>query len=220
MPVITAPAGDVLAELASALERTDRTIPRPDDEGFVALRALAWARCRAYLPTEPTWAAMPDEERERLITAYIVESGRPDNDTTRYLAGLFLDYGINYIATDPLAWSPDRVWLFLTDWLPRKAMLDADDRRELPDALRRWVRFALSRRGVEERWIEPVIAAVDEHVGQFEAAFGDTATWGPAKALAMELQRRGVDLADRAATEDAVRALNAENLARRLIEGR
>jgi hypothetical protein len=47
MPVISAPARDVLAELASALERTDRTIPRPDDEGFVALRALAWARSRA-----------------------------------------------------------------------------------------------------------------------------------------------------------------------------
>ena len=101
------------------------------------------------------------------------DSGQPDNDTTRHLAGLFLDYGVNYITTEALAWSPDRVWLFLTDWLPRKAMLDADDRRELPEALRRWVRFALGRRGVEERWIEPVVAAVDEHLPEFEEAFGD-----------------------------------------------
>jgi hypothetical protein len=220
MPVVAMPASDVLAELAVALERTDRTIPRPDDESFVALRALAWSRCRAYQATERTWEDMPPEERERLIAAYIAESGQPDTATIRFLAGLFLDYGVNYITTDALAWSPDRVWLFLADWLPRKAILDADDRRELPEALRRWVRFALRRRGVEERWVEPVVAAVDEHLAEFEDAFGDPAASGPAKALAVELKRRGVDLSDDAATEDAISALNAENLARRIINDR
>jgi hypothetical protein len=220
MAAVPVPAGEVLGELAVALERTDRTIPRPDDERFVALRALAWSRCRAYRAAEGTWEDMPAEERERLVTAYLAESGQPDTDTTRYLVGLFLDYGVNYITTDALAWSPDRVLLFLTDWLPRKAMLDADDRRELPEALRHWVRFALRRRGVEERWIEPVAAAVDEHLAEFDEAFGDPAAWGPAKALAAELERRGVDLADRTATEEAISALNAENLARRLIDGR
>jgi hypothetical protein len=73
---------------------------------------------------------------------------------------------------------------------------------------------------VEERWIEPVVATVDEHLDQFEAPFDDSSTWGPAKALATELERRGVNLADRAAAEHAMRALNAEDLARRLIEGR
>lgn len=219
MPVVAVPAGEVLAELAAALERTDRTIPRPDDERFVALRALAWSRCRAYRTSEPTWEDMPPEERERLVTAYLAESGQPDTSTIRYLAGLFLDYGVNYITTDALAWSPDRVWLFLADWLPRKAMLDADDRGELPEALRRWVRFALRRRGVEEPWVGPVVAAVDEHLAEFEEAFGDPAAWGPAKALAAELERRGVDLSDRAAAENAISAVNAENLARRLIDG-
>jgi hypothetical protein len=202
------------------MERTDRTIPRPDDEDFVALRALAWSRCLAHLSTDGTWEEMPEQERERLVAAYLADSDQPDTETIRYLAGLFLDYGVNYITTDALAWSPDRVWLFLTDWLPRKAMLDADDRRELPGALRGWVRFALRRRGVDERWVEPVVAAVDEHLAAFEDAFGDPAAWGPAKAIAAELERRGVDLTDRAATESAVTALNAENLARRLIDGR
>ena len=220
MPAVAAPASDVLAELAVALYRTDRTLPRQDDEGFVALRALAWSRCRAELPPNPPWDDMPEEERGRLVAAYLPESDLPDTDTIRSLANLFIDYGAGYIKAGPLAWSPDRVWLFLTDWLPRKAILDADERRELPEALRRWVRFALRRRGVEDRWVEPVVSAVDEHLQAFEDAFDDTATWGPAKALAAELERRGVDPSDRTATEEAVRALNAESLARRLTEGR
>jgi hypothetical protein len=128
MPVVAAPADDVLAELAMALKRTDRTIPRPDDQGFVALRALAWARCRAYLPTEPTWVEMPDEERERLITAYFAESGQADNDTTRYLAGLFFDYGINYIMTG-CAGMESRPGLALPD---RLAASQGDARRRRP----------------------------------------------------------------------------------------
>jgi hypothetical protein len=220
MPVVDAPAEEVLAELAEALERTDRTIPRQDDENFVALRALAWSRCRDHRAPDRAWEEISEPERERLVAAYLVDSDLLGTDSIRYLAGLFLDYGVNYITGGVLAWSPDRVWLFLTDWLPRKATLDADDRRELPDALRRWVRFALRRRGVDERWIEPVVAAVDEHLPEFEKAFGDPAAWGPAKAIAAEMERRGIDLSDRAAVSDAISAINAENLARRLLDER
>jgi hypothetical protein len=88
------------------MDRTDRSIPRPDDENFVALRALAWSRCRAHLSTDGRWEERPEQERERLVTAYLAESGQPDTDTTRHLARLFLDYGVNYITTDALAWSP------------------------------------------------------------------------------------------------------------------
>ena len=41
---------------------------------------------------------------------------------------------------------------------------------------------------------------------------------GPAKAVAAELAKRDVDLTDREAVDDAIRALNAEQLARRLIQ--
>jgi hypothetical protein len=181
---------------------------------------LAWSRCRDNRAPDRAWEEISEPERERLVAAYLVDSDLLGTDSIRYLAGLFLDYGVNYITGGVLAWSPDRVWLFLTDWLPRKATLDADDRRELPDALRRWVRFALRRRGVDERWIEPVVAAVDEHLPEFEKAFGDPAAWGPAKAIAAEMERRGIDLSDRAAVSDAISAINAENLARRLLDER
>jgi hypothetical protein len=84
--------------------------------------------------------------------------------------------------------------------------------------LRRWLRFALGRRGVAAEWIEPVVAEVDASLPDFEEAYDNTSSWGPAKAVAAELANRDVDLTDREAVDDAFRALNAEQLARRLIQ--
>lgn len=41
---------------------------------------------------------------------------------------------------------------------------------------------------------------------------------GPLKHVVVELAKRDVDLTDREAVDDAIRALNAEQLARRLIQ--
>ena len=88
----------------------------------------------------------------------------------------------------------------------------------MPEALRRWLRFALDRRGVAPEWIEPVVAEVDASLPEFEEAFDDESSWGPAKVVVAELAERGVDLSDRAAVDDAIRQLNAEQLARRLTQ--
>jgi len=42
-------AAEVLAEPASAMRQTDMVWPRHDDEDFVGLRALVWARCSHQL---------------------------------------------------------------------------------------------------------------------------------------------------------------------------
>jgi hypothetical protein len=135
---------------------------------------------------------------------------------TRSLAGLFLDYGEGYIRSGPLCWSPGEVMLFLTDWLPRKAILDAEQRQALPDTLRQWLAFALTQRGTDPRWITPVVEAVDTHLSEFRDAFDDHAAWGPAKEIAAALAERGVDLTDQQAVEEAIHGLNAERLAKRL----
>jgi hypothetical protein len=218
MPIAERPMADVLADLADALRVTDITWPRNDDEDFVGNRAVAWSRCRDHLSegwTEPT--GLPDGERRRLIDEFTASTER-DDEVTRSLAGLFLDYGEGYIRPGPLSWSPREVMLFLTDWLPRKAILDAGQRQALPDALRQWLTFALTQRGIDPRWITPVVEAVDSHLSEFRAAFDDHTAWGPAKEIAATLAERGVDLADQQAVEDAIDALNAERLARRLTE--
>jgi len=208
MPLSGLPAEEVLAELAAALRQTDMLWPRHDDEDFVALRALARARCGGHLPDWPDWEALSDEQRASLIDDFVATAGLPDNDVTRSLADLFLDYGDGYIHAGPLAWSPGAVMLFLADWV----------RAGLPEALRRWLRFALERRGVAAEWIEPVVAEVDASLPEFEEAFDDESSWGPAKAVAAELAKRDVDLTDRVAVDDAIRRLNAEQLARRLVQ--
>ena len=108
--------------------------------------------------------------------------------------------------------------MFLADWLPRKAALDAEQRAALPDVLRRWIRYSLELCAVDPEWISPVVEAVDTFLPAFEEAFDDTAAWGPAKQIAAELVARGIDLSDSEAVEDAMRGLNAERLARYLTD--
>ena len=218
MPLAARPAEEVLAELASALRQTDMLWPGQGDEDLVALGALAWARCGGYLGDWPEWEALSDEQRAALIEDFVATAGLPDDDVTRSLADLFIDYGDGYLTAGPLSWSPGAVMLFLTDWLSRRVSLDAEQRAGLPEALRRWLRFALARRGVAPEWIDPVVAEVDASLPEFVEAFDDESSWGPAKAVAAELAKRDVDLTDRAAVDDAIRQLNAEQLARRLTQ--
>jgi hypothetical protein len=218
MPLSEHPVDEVLAELASAMRDTDMVWPRQDDKDFVAFRALTWSRCRDHLTEWPEWEPIDDHERERLIDDFVSVSGLADDDVTRSLADLFLDYGDGYIRAGPLCWSPGEVMVFLADWLPRKAALDQEQRTHLPETLRRWVRYALDRRGVPARWIEPVVDEVDASLPDFEDAFDDESAWGPAKSVVAALTDRGVDITDRAALEEAMHQLNAENLARRLLE--
>ncbi|MCW3844891.1 hypothetical protein ONA70_32935, partial [Micromonospora yasonensis] len=82
--------------------------------------------------------------------------GDVDRKVVRSLADIFVDYGRGYITPGLLAWSPGWVALFLGDWLPRKAFLDDAQREVLPEAFRRWLRFALHRREADAEWVEPV----------------------------------------------------------------
>jgi hypothetical protein len=244
MPLVEAPVAETLADLADCLRTTDMVWPRQDDEDFVDLRALAWARSRTFLPGWPDFEPISDTNRTSLIEAYLAEfadeatagdvtaddapgsnaevAGRRlssvNDDVLRSLADIFIDFGDAYLRDRPLGWSPDAVSTFLADRLSRKVALDSEQRAALPEALRRWLRFGLRRRGVEQEWIDPVVAAVDDWLPAFLESFDDESSWGPAKQVATELQARGVDLTDKAAVDHAIRALNAENLARRLTE--
>jgi hypothetical protein len=218
MPVAPAPADEVLAEIADALRSTDMLWPRHDDEDFVEHRALAWARCRDHLREIPDWEPTPQAERDALIDAFVETSGLPDDDVTRSLAEVFLDYGDGYLGEAPLGWSPGAVLLFLLDWLPRKVSLDHDQQAALPDVLRHWLRFALTRRQVPEEWIVPVLEAVEQNLAEFRAAYDEDSNWGPAKTVAAYLTGRGIDLTDNDAVQSAMREYNAEQLAPRLID--
>jgi hypothetical protein len=217
MPMETRPADEVLAELAATMGRTDMFWPRYDDERYVSLRALAWSRCRDHEPDRPGFEPMPDDDRAALIDEF-VGTAAVTEDTARSLGRLFVDYGDGYLANGVLGWHPVAVELFMLDWLPRKAYLDADERTALPDVLRAWLRFVLAKRGIEEPWVTPVVETVDEFEEEFRASFEDESASGPAKEVLTALIEREVDLEDPEAVERAISQYNAEQLARRLTE--
>jgi len=64
----------------------------------------------------------------------------------RMLASYFVDFAADYGAGDPLRWSPIAVEIVLTDWFPRKVVAEDVTASAVPDALRRFTRYAGRRK--------------------------------------------------------------------------
>ncbi|MEH1017673.1 hypothetical protein V6U90_31940 [Micromonospora sp. CPCC 206060] len=95
----------VPADPAGALRATDMYRPHPDDEDFVEVRALAWSRCREFLPTWPDAPELPEQQRQELIDTFLAEAyppgaagaggpagGHVDREVVRSLADVLVDY--------------------------------------------------------------------------------------------------------------------------------
>jgi hypothetical protein len=156
MPLAEAPADEVLAELADALRATDQLWPRQVDETVGALRMLAWSRCRDYTGESVEPASLGDEESERLVNEFATD------DTDRALARRFIEFGEIWLNAGPLCWSQEAVQFFVRAWIPMTGGLPPTEQAALADALRRWIRLALSSRGLAEEWIEPVVNEVGQ----------------------------------------------------------
>jgi hypothetical protein len=213
MPLVERPLEEVLRRLAAALRYTASLWPKHDDDAYVDLRALAASRCAAMASDEdeaPDWEPMADAERASLIAEFLKEHGLPDDQVTRHVADLCIDYGEGYIADGVFAWSPAEVELFLVDWLPRKTILDAEEIGAVPAVLRAWVAFSLGRAGLEARWIELAVAAVDNYALEFAERSSDESEWGPSKRILAGFLQRGVDITDEDQLAAAIEEYNAE----------
>jgi hypothetical protein len=217
MPLIEADVAETLRELAHALARTDILVPPNDDPEYADFRAFAWARCHAFLPPPPTFDQFEAERADSLLEEFLAELPEAEpSESVRFIAERAHTYGQDYMHV-PHAWSPTWVALFLGDWLPRKTHLDADDRAALTETLRRWLRFALNRRGVNPQWIGRVVDAVDENLDEYTAAVD---TPPHARELAAELERRGIDVGDPDAVARVASEINARFLALRVRRAR
>jgi len=200
-------AGAVAAAIASG----DMFIDNDWTQDFKELRALLLTRVRRLPQTPPPEIEPPDDaEREALVEEFLATPGAPpDDDVTRAVLDHCLTARCDFGDGDPLRWSPIVVEMFLLDFLPRKAAVDAGQIRALPDVLKRWVAFCLERRGLEPRWIEETQAKVDELVLEFRHAVTDPSSFGPAKAMTNAMLADGVDLADPEAVQAWIDAFNA-----------
>jgi hypothetical protein len=135
-------AADVLAH---GLEIEPRYLDSPATEELRRFRPLL----RTYLRALPSPRALQrsslhEPDRDRLAEEFAAsdEARGLDPAVIDDLAWRIVDFGCDYLEGDPLRWSPIVVELFMTDWLPRKALLEAPV-KAVPDAvrvgsLRRW----------------------------------------------------------------------------------
>lgn len=198
------------ATILQGVETGDRFLDNDWSEDFKHTRALLSARMqllpRAAFP-EP--AAVSRAERDDLIEQYLASPFAPPLEAARTIVEHCLDARCDYGDGDPLRWSPIVVELFMLDFLPRKVTLGGAEIRAVPEVLNGWVRFALTTRGLEERWIEETQRAVDRFAARFRQYATDPSRFGPAKAIANAMRADGVDLTDEQQVQDWMDDFNA-----------
>ncbi len=212
---------EALAVVADALWQTDMYWPPQDDPDYVLTRALAHWRTSGHR-TESDWEPLPDDERQALIEAFAAEHGEAlalDPSIVEVAADTFIDFGDGYLHGGVLAWNPGEVERFLLDWVHRKVVLDGEAAVAVPDVLRAWVVFALGRKGLADEDIAPVVAAVDELHDDYLDEAADGSDHGPGAEIMARILAGGVDLEDSDAVGRVIGAYNAEQNARRLLDG-
>jgi hypothetical protein len=214
---IRALSEQVLADLwGRAIELHDVYLDPPVTEDGHELMPLLRSRLRLLpAPREIEAPEVPEEERRAIVEAFVTSpeaaglpavGGAPIAD----LASWFVDYACDYGAGDPLRWSPIAVELLLVDWLPRKAILEPAEVEALPEVLRRFVRYAVRRKGLAEEVFAETLETIDHFSPEFAAGMADEDAAGPAKQLFLEMRAAGVDVADEAAVQAFIDARNAE----------
>lgn len=209
--VSDAEPGLMAARIIHAIETGDRYLDNDWTREFKQTRALLLSRMRllpAVPPPEPP-PPLEDDARAALTAEFLASEHAPALEETGSIVRHCLDSRCDFGDGDPLRWSPIVVELFMLDYLPRKATLDTREIRALPDVLRGWVRFALTKRGLEERWVAEAEGAVNRFAPAFRRAVTDPSRFGPAKAIANAMLAAGVDLTDQRAVNAWIADFNA-----------
>jgi hypothetical protein len=208
---------DAAADIFEAIATGDLFVDNDWTDEFREARALVLARARLLYPgdtdelldaeSEP---ALGDEARDELIREFLASPFAPQVEREVMLPILehCLYARCDYGDGDPLRWSPVVVELFMLDFLPRKVSLTEAEEEALPRVLEAWVRFALTRRGLEQRFIEEAVGAVDEFTDEFWDLLGDEDRYGPAKSIAQALLADGVDVTDKRAVDAWMKEFN------------
>jgi hypothetical protein len=192
--------------LEAGFDATEMTWQPEVGEDFRQYRALALARCRALPePAEPSAepAEVPEAARGALVAEFLASPqarALPEGEGTAYCARLIVDHGSDYDDGKPLRASPAKTEIFLHDWVPRRVVLDEEDREVMPAVVRAWVRWAAERNRLPAEAVAELVEAADECAGHFAEVYDDA---GSASPVRLYLQGLEPD-AGLEATQDAV----------------
>lgn len=204
---------DMAAEILVGVAMGDLYIDNAWTEDFKKTRALLLVRMRALIDEVPTGSPedreeVPEKTRRALIAEFAGSGHSTGSEAEAAILHHCLTYRCDYCDGDPLRWSPTAVELFMVDFLPSKVTLDALEIRALPTALKAWVRFALTKRGLEERLIADTESAVDRYAPAVKKLVTDPSNFGMAKAMSHAMMSAGVDLTDRGAVDRWIEEFN------------
>jgi hypothetical protein len=192
------------ADARALLERGFATLDltwEPDVPATLGeFRALALARVRALPMPAPAAAGadrppeIPDSERAALVERFLTETDAefPDRDAATFCTRLVVDFGCDYDAKRPLRVSPAKFDRFLLDWVPRKAVLDDDDRQALPSVVTAWTAWAAPQAGLPPVALAEIAEATEVLVERWRSGGAD-APFSPARAMVAGLEGSDVD---------------------------
>ncbi|MEV0828042.1 hypothetical protein [Nonomuraea rubra] len=150
------PPESVAARILDAFELTDRVMGAQVADTLPAVRPFAIARARSALTrthdstpsrtTEPTHDTTPSRATEpthdgvpgraRDTASEITLDTLPDVPGAQEAFGKLVEF----VGDRPLWWSPARAAQFLTQWLPREAILSEAAIAAMPEVVRAWTR--------------------------------------------------------------------------------
>jgi hypothetical protein len=138
------PPESVAARILDAFELTDRVMGAQVAETLPGVRPFAITRARSALTrthdATPNAAAGTADGgapgRTRDTASEIALDALPDVPGAREAFGKLVEF----VGDRPLWWSPARVAQFLTQWLPREAILSEAAIAAMPEVVRAWTR--------------------------------------------------------------------------------
>ena len=180
---------------------------RLDDE----LRALVDQRI-ALLPAgggvrPPQW--LTDEEIDGLCAEFLALSDEALPESAERVAGTVCGFASAWCDGDPLCWSPRRVELLLSVWIPAKSVPDDGWHDAVESVLPRWLRFAAERRGLTEDLLELNLQAARGAFGDMRANAADPTKRSRTTNIVTEMLEDGIDLGDDAAVQEWIERYNA-----------
>lgn len=192
--------GEARRLIEKGFEATEMTWQPDVGDTYAEFRALALARTEALPDTAPPLVEPADvtaDERERIVEEFLAsdEAAKlPSVESARYCARLVVDYGCDYDESQPMRVSPAKMENFLLGWLPRKVVLDGDDKAAMPAAVAAWTRWAAGRSHLPAVAVAEVVEVV-EGVGEaFPDTYDDPANASPGRLMLQGLgELDGID---------------------------
>lgn len=163
---------DARARLTRAADAATRTSSAPETDSWPGCRPLLEWAVRGLPPggrgdDRPAWSP---QERDTLAEEFLHSptGRRHDHDEGRQVLEALLSCACGHGNGDPLRWSPARIELLLTDWLPRELALPAPQLLSATELLADVVRFGHDRLGLRGEHTSRALAAVRACTPDFE----------------------------------------------------